>query len=345
MKSSSWIKLLSFTITLAAGAAIFVWFLDRYDTEDTFAILNDFGLFAFFGFVAISLANFSLLGWRWQMAVNEHALERKLSFWTVVRHRMSGYAVSYLTPSAQVGGEPLRIALLHKDGVPIAHATSSVILDVVFEIAGFIIYIALGLFISLFQNVLPTRVEWAVGSALAVIACAIVLFFLSITSSRGFFSTGMRLLLPRRFALARKLEPKLLRVESLMRETLRRNPHLILWMLGISIITVAFRGVEVAYLAYFLGHPVGVVEAILLSSIPGLALLVPIPSALGVLEGSTAGIVALLGLALNPIALVLLIRFRDVIFIILGVAHIGHSLQTWLQKKIVEPVSIAVHRL
>ncbi len=345
MTSSRLIKILLFILTLAVGITIFVWFLDQYGTEETFAILNGFGLLAFFGFVAISLANFSLLGWRWQMAVNEHALEHKLSFWTVVRHRMSGYAMSYLTPSAQVGGEPLRIALLHKDGVPIAHATSSVILDVVFEIAGFIIYIALGLFISLFQNVLPARIEWIVGAALAVIAFAIALFFLSITSSRGFFSTGMRLLLPKRLPFMRKLEPKILRVESLMRDTLRRNPRLILWMLGISIITVAFRGVEVAYLAYFLEYPIGVVEAILLSSIPGLALLVPIPSALGILEGSTAGIVAALGLALNPIALVLLIRFRDVIFVILGVAHIGHSLQTWLRQKVVEPVSSAVSHL
>ena len=345
MTTSSRIKLLSFTVTLGIGVAIFVWFLDRSGATETFATLNDFGLFAFFGFVAISLANFSLIGWRWQMAVNEHALLRKLSFWSVVRHRMSGYAASYLTPSAQVGGEPLRIALLHKDGVPLAEATSSVVLDVVFEITGFILYVALGLGVSLFQNILPAKVEWILGAALALIAVVLILFFLSIASHRGFFSTTARLILPRRFAFARTLEPKLLHVERLMRSTLHRNPRLIAWMLIISLVTVAFRGVEIAYLAYFLGYPVGLVEAILLSSLPGLALLVPIPSALGILEGSTAGIVALLGLSLNPIALVLLIRFRDLIFIILGIAHIGHALQDWLRTRVVQPMSAAVRRL
>lgn len=345
MRTSHWIKLLSFVATLALGVALFIWFLDQHGTAETFSTLNQFGLFAFFGFVLISLGNFALLSWRWYLAVNQHDLEKHISFWSIIRHRMSGYAASYLTPAAQVGGEPLRIALLHKDDVPLSKATSSVILDVVFEITGFAIYIALGLVISLFQNVLPTQVEWVVGVVLLVVIGLLASFFVSVTSRWGLFSSVFCLIIPKRLRWHNTIKEKILRTEHLMRDVIKRHPRLTLWMLALSLVTVAFRGVEIAFLAHFLGHPVGVVEAILLSSLPGIVLLVPIPSALGILEGSTAGIVTLLGLTLNPIALVLLIRFRDMIFILLGLVHIGHSIQEWLSRRIVQPVSSVIHRV
>lgn len=345
MTRASWIKLLSFIFTLGIGVMLFLWFLDRSGTRETFATLSAFGFLPFAGFVLISLANFSILARRWQRIVNAHAIPHPLSFWSVIRHRMSGYATSYVLPAAQVGGEPVRVALLHKDGVPIPEATSSVILDIVLEVTGFVLYILLGLGISLAQHVLPAQTEWIVGGALLLVSGLLLLFFFSVIGRRGFFSTLFSWIVPRHVRWFSGTYKSLKHVEDVMRDFLHKNPRLLLWLIVLSVVTVAFRGVEVAYLAFFLGTPVGLIEAILLSSLPGLALLLPIPSGLGVLEGSTTGIVALLGLALNPVALVLLIRFRDLIFIVLGVAHMGHSLEAWLRTRVVQPVSTAMHRL
>jgi uncharacterized membrane protein YbhN (UPF0104 family) len=51
------------------------------------------------------------------------------------------------------------------------------------------------------------------------------------------------------------------------------------------------------------------------------AFLLPVPSALGFFEASQTGMFALLGVSINAIALTLLIRFRDLLFIFIGLMH------------------------
>lgn len=334
IKKSTVIKGSVFLATLLVGVAIFVWILFKTGPAETLATLQGFGFLPFVGFVVISLTNFALLSWRWKLILDHHSTPSEhLSLWTIARHRMSGFAMSYLTPSAQVGGEPLRIALLHQSGIPLRPASSSVILDVAFEIAGFITYITFGLILSLFLHLLPPDAKWTIGIGLFIVGGLLIAFFLSTFLKGGFFSTMLRWFIPRRRQTTSPTLKALLDVETLMGTFLRTNPLLSLGVFLISCITVAFRAVEIIYLGFFFGVSVSLLHAILLSTLPGLALLVPIPSALGVLEGSTAGVIALIGVPLNAIALVLIIRLRDVLFILLGVVHLGGSLQTWLRKK------------
>lgn len=331
-------------LTLGIGVALFIWFFRQYELADTLSTLKAVGILPLVGFVGISLVNFALLGWRWYLAVKAQDQDHHNSYWDVLRHRMSGYAISYLTPAAQVGGEPLRIALLHQNGMPLATATSSVILDVVFELLGFVLYIGLGLLVSLATHVLPGELSLIIGVSLLLIGGGILLFLSSAVSGQDFFSLIWRKLIPIRFKRLHAYEERMRHVESLMHNTLKQTPKLIMQMTVLSLVTVAFRGVEVVYLGHLLGQSLTLVEAVLLSSLPGLVLLIPIPSALGILEGSTAGIVNLLGIPLNPIAMVLLIRFRDVVFILLGVVHMGQRLRAWLERRIIRPVSRVVHR-
>ena len=329
------LKISLFTITLAIGVALFVWVFINTGAEKTLLSLSNFGAIPFIGFVLISLANFGLLSHRWQIIINRHSeYGNHVPFWNIARHRMSGFAMSYLTPSAQIGGEPLRIALLTNDGVPLRVATSSVVLDIVFEITGMILFISIGLFISLWQGILPQKTEWIVGITLLAAAVLMTVFFFSIVTRRGFFSSIFRFICPKKFKWLCKIEFAILDVEKLMRRFLHANPWVTLNMLAISFITIAFRAVEVFYLAFFLGTNLTLVQAILLSTLPGLAMFIPIPSGLGVLEGSTAAIVTTLGISLNAVALVLIIRMRDVLFVTLGTFHVGQSVREWVRRKV-----------
>jgi hypothetical protein len=62
-----------------------------------------------------------------------------------------------------------------------------------------------------------------------------------------------------------------------------------------------------------------------MSTLPGVSLLLPVPAGLGVFEGSNAGMFALLGVAINPVAYTMIIRARDFLFIGLGIFHAVRS--------------------
>ena len=62
-------------------------------------------------------------------------------------------------------------------------------------------------------------------------------------------------------------------------------------------------------------------QAFLIGTLPGVALLMPIPASLGIFEGGFAVVFGLLGVPLTAVAFALIIRLRDVIFITVGTIH------------------------
>ena len=104
-------------IFLFAGVVLQTGFDEIWRHLREFSLLH-FGIFAFLSFL-----NFGLYTLRWHFILRAIS-DVSVSFWRLFMHRMSGFALSYLTPSAQTGGEPLRIMLLTNDNVPSNTATS-----------------------------------------------------------------------------------------------------------------------------------------------------------------------------------------------------------------------------
>jgi uncharacterized membrane protein YbhN (UPF0104 family) len=83
--------------------------------------------------------------------------------------------------------------------------------------------------------------------------------------------------------------------------------------------------VEVWTVLYFLGVHLSLSQLFILTFLPMIALLMPIPGGLGILEGGTAAVMGLMGV--NPqyaVSLVLITRIRDIIFVAVGLIHTSH---------------------
>jgi uncharacterized membrane protein YbhN (UPF0104 family) len=95
----------------------------------------------------------------------------------------------------------------------------------------------------------------------------------------------------------------------------------VLFIVLLSFVMTAFRAVEIIFITHFFGFELGIRDAFLLSTLPGISLLLPIPGGLGVFEGSNAAMFALLGIGINPVAFTMIVRARDLLFIAIGVVH------------------------
>lgn len=326
-----------FVLLLLAGLAILAGLVWKEGPSHVLATLVAFGLAPFVLYVMTSMINFALYVYRWQVIVNKGLpRSQRLSFLRLYLHRMSGYAFMYLLPLSIFGSEPIRVGLLHEDGVPLKHATSSVVIDLAFETTAFIFFIAIGFAMAGVSGVALGGAGLIAGVGLVLFALIVGLFYYATVSGKGFFQMIFRLFQLHRLKRFHKAEEWLKGMEAQMTEFLRDRPLMILWLLVLSMMMISFRTFETWFIAHYLGTALTFTQSILASTIPGFALLIPVPGGLGFLEASNTGLFALLGVTINALALVLIVRLRDAVFMAIGLAHasqqMGHFIKEWLHK-------------
>lgn len=315
-------KTLFFVLTLAVGGGLFAFLVWQTGAGETYVSLRNFGLLPCLGFIAISLTNFTLYSWRWQIIVNDMVPAKyRVSLRRIFLHRMSGFAAGYLTPASQVAGEPIRVAMLRSEGVPLKEATGSVILDLAFEISAVVAFIISGIILAVSEGLGGSN---AIIGGIGFVGLLVVImfaFFWRIARGSGFFSSLMHLLRFHKVGRLQSVYTWTIETEGLMSKFFAGKPFVLAGIVGLSIIMVSFKAVESFFIAYFFGVTLSFRDVFLLATLPGIVLLLPVPAGLGVYEGGNAAIFSMLGLQLNAVAYTAIIRIRDFVFITLGVTH------------------------
>lgn len=297
--------------------------------------VRTFGFWPFIGFVVISMMNFVLYSIRWTMILRRQVKEKRhtLSVWRMYWHRMTGYAVGYLTPLNQAGGEPVRVALLIADGVPSQSAVASATLDIAFELCSYVVFIALGVIFALVEHQGGTGTLMTMGAGLAIAFGLFLSFFIALARGKAMARPLFHTLGLDKIKRLRGAEHWLEATEGLMRGFFAKGNGVIIGISVLSMTMVAFRVVETFYIAWGFGVSLNFAQAFLISSLPGLALLLPVPGGLGIFEGGFAAVFVALAVPMSPIAFSLIIRLRDVVFIGLGVMHMIRTGTSWALKK------------
>lgn len=314
-------KTLFFAAAILAGLGLFTFLIWRTGATATYESLVAFGVLPCLGFIGISLLNFTLYSLRWQIIVNDMAPQHRLSLSRVFMHRMSGFAAGYLTPASQIASEPIRVAMLRTDGVPLKEATGSVVLDLVFEISAVVVFMVSGIVLAVTQGLGGTDAMVGAVGFIALLVVFLIAFFWRMARGSGFFSSGMRVFRLQKVVRLQQLYHWVVETEGLMSKFFVGKPLILAFIVLLSIVMVSFKAVETYFLIHFFGVDLTIRDTFLLATLPGIVLLLPVPAGLGVYEGSNAAIFSLLGLQLNAVAYTAIIRVRDFVFIMLGVMH------------------------
>ena len=313
-------RIILFSVFLLAGIVLFAGVIYQTGLGEIWRNLRAFSLLHFGVFVVLSFINFGLYTLRWHLilrAINHSSI----SFWRLFLHRMSGFALSYLTPSAQTGGEPLRILLLHHDNVSTQTATSSVVIDKGLELAALFLFIGAGLIIALFDGSLPAEIHSVLWIILAFMFGTIFWFYFASMRNIGFFSSVLRFFRLHRLKRVQTLQDKILAVEEEMAHFYKKHVRTFLLLILISLVITSFLLLEHYLVARFMGVHMTFLQTFIVSTIPYIAFIIPIPGGLGLLEGGHAAVFATLGISINAFVLVFIIRIRDLIFVFLGLIH------------------------
>ncbi|MFC1655856.1 lysylphosphatidylglycerol synthase transmembrane domain-containing protein [Patescibacteria group bacterium] len=316
---------------LAIGIALFVSILLETGFDAIADSLIKFSLVNFLFLLLVSLVNFGLFTWRWSMIIKLHLKktgQKSPSFVRLFLHRMSAYAVSYLTPTATSGGEPVRVFFLQEDKIDTKTAVSTIVIDKVFEYTALILFIFSGLLVAIIEgSIFSGKVEIMLGGGIILFGTLIFWFYYSTMKHIGFFSSVFRFFRLNKIKRLKGFEEGIVKIEKKMAYFYTKHIPSFIFMMFLSFVMVFFMVFEHFIIAYFMGVKLTFLQSFLSATIPGISYMLPIPGALGALETSHAGIFVLLGVSINVFVFVLIMRLRDLIFILIGLAHAsGHGI-------------------
>lgn len=277
----------------------------------------------------VVLLTFSL---RWWLLL--YALGYVLPYLSLVGYRLATFAVSYFTPGPHFGGEPLQVYLVTaRHNVPVSASLTAVVLDKILEMLANFIFLAVGVFVVLRQQTwLGVDQTQLMVSALLLVAAPTALLVGLALGWRPL--TGLLRWVDHGWLWANRaagrqahslMQAKLYATlaESEQQSTLlcRKHPLILLAAVGASALSWVALLFEFWLMTAVLHLELSASQAITALVAARLAILLPLPGALGALEASQAMVMRGLGLsAASGVSLSLLIRIRDVLLGILGLA-------------------------
>lgn len=312
--------------SLIAGAIIFFLVVGHSGVEDIVAPFKHFSPLYFILFFTTSLILILFSVWRWQIITRK--MGYNVPFRSLFAYRNMGFVIGYLTPTARMGGDPLRAMLLTKEHhMPTTTAYSSVILDRFLDTSVGAAVVTVSLLVSVFVFDIPaiTKLFFLLISFLA--AAFLMIFYYRLVKRKGFLSSLIILLKLTRFTFFRKLNIKVSEVERLASNFFyHTNKKYIGFVVIISALLWVFFIAEFKFALMTVGYNPSILQIFLIIVFTGIISAIPVPASLGVLEAGQASALTILkaGPSLG-VALALIIRSRDLIWTFVGITLLSRK--------------------
>lgn len=273
----------------------------------------------------VNLLFLVVLAARWGCILR--ALGQHLPLLRLVGYKLAGFAVSYLTPGPQFGGEPLQIVLARRrSALDYTTGSASILLDKSFELTGNFAFLAVG---AAAAWALPGIADRRFTGLLAIVsALALLPLGYLLATARGFRPlTRLAGLAPRplrRTSRHTRLLALLGRAECAVADYGRRRGRLASTLLLFFLLVWGLAAAETALVLRFMGLALNWRELIVVLAAGKLAFLLPLPGAWGALEAAQRLLFTLLGQAPEAaLSLVVYIRARDLLLVLVGLAVIA----------------------
>lgn len=300
------------------GIILFFYFIFKLGPHALTLISTNLNLKYFIVYCFLTLFTFIPMAWRLQVILRSHG--EKVGVLSLFKQAIAGFAVSYITPSVRIGGEPLKVYMLNKENnIDLKIGSSAVILDKFIELLGTLCYglIAVGILIfipgipNLWKGIFLIMIMFGLG--------LLFVFYKRTINKQGSFSSLFILLRLSKFSDEKKLLPALIDTEEKMENFFTYHKKTFVLGCFFYFVHAVVIFLEYKFLFLTIGISLTFPQLFLFLTLLGLVNFVPIPAALGILEASQTGLLQVLkGEGAIGLAISLLIRVRNLFFVAVG---------------------------
>jgi len=310
------VRTLIFRLIGYAGVGLFIYLIVKTGPREILRALGRLSLVE----VAI-LMGLRFLYWLIR-AVNWRALlvssGEKVPFGEILGARIAGYAVSYLTPAGNIGGETVRVFCL--DSVERNKVLATVIVDKTVEFLAGLSTIALAVVFLITEFALPSRQKIELFAAIG--ALMLVLIFLVLKQKQGLFTWALDTLrkIKIRIPFLENRRDKILETDAHISEFYGRNKVLFLALFGSYFLQAWLWAAEIYLTFLFLGAATpSFFKCFLIVTLGSFYSFLPVPGSVGVYELTYVSLFALLRIEMSAgMAVILIRRFVGMIWAGLG---------------------------
>lgn len=326
---------LLFLLSLVVGVILFwviISFLGWSAVWEAFLVFSGWQ-----GMVILTLTFLATLvgNWRWREILKEKNI--RISFGELLKSYLAGFTIMFLAPVIIFGGEVFRgYAIKKKSNEAWPKGASSVFIDRILEFTANLLVIILGILIFLFVNGLPSQKLSTVFLGVPIfLGGAIFTFYFKVFRKESLVNFFLKIL------GLRKLQEQsgILEVEKEIIDFFKVNRKSVFRVFGLSFLRASLVYLRALFLISFLGVKIGWLSTLSVVGFTYLALLVPIPAALGSHELIQASAFTYFGVEpASAAAFTMIIRGAELIVALIGVAFLfklGFSiLKSLLFKKL-----------
>lgn len=269
-----------------------------------------------------SLVMYAVEAYGWKVTLGPSV--RPVSFLRVFAVRTAGEVVNMTTPTAYVGGEPLKAYLLQKSGVPMVEGLASVVIAkttmTIAQVLFILLGIALGFWILGAQG---SSGQLVAAGLLSIGLLAFGTMAFVFVQRRGLFTWTLETLrkFGMRIGFLEAREDKLRALDQTILNFYTRHQAAFYVSTGLYFLGWLAEALEVFVIIYYLGGPADVWSAI---SIGALSVFIKggtffIPGSLGAQDGGNLLLLQAFGYSdVTGITFALLRRFRELVWIGIG---------------------------
>jgi|FLOH01.1.fsa_nt_gi glycosyltransferase 2 family protein len=323
-------------VGLVIGILAIYYILRTIPIKEVLILISNARFSAIAGYAVSSLIIMFVLAWRWSLILKSQ--NHHVGMIRLILYRLVGYGVSYLTPSAKLGGEPIRAALLSKHGRSFSESLSSVVIDKTIEVASHALFFFIGALIILFRFALPEQTEITMLLFAIAFLAFIIFIYKRMVSGKGVIASTCRFFRLNKFKKIKKSEKKIEQFEQLIIKFFKHDKRDFFMAVILSFFSWVFMFFEYWFIGKMIGYDLSFPTIFLMTTVVGIAFLIPIPMALGSLE---AGQVMVFNLTRGPgssvagMAVSFITRARDLLWSLLAILllfYFGIG-QTFFKKK------------
>ena len=108
---------------------------------------------AIYGFLIVSVIIMLIHTMRWNVILR--ADNHKIPFFRLFMYKIVGFGISFITPAAKVGGEPIRAALTQRHGISFKKSFSTIVIDKIVDLSTTGILFGIAVAIAIFTFSFP----------------------------------------------------------------------------------------------------------------------------------------------------------------------------------------------
>ncbi len=282
-------KRVFFLVSLILGLFLFLFTGQQAGVDD---VLKTISLFPFQIIIAVFLINFiaiAIVGsLRWKLILKSQNV-CDISFSKVIRAKLAGFLVSYITPSVLVGGEPVRAYMIkERSSCGWEKSFASVVIDQTIYFFTIFLFMIIGFLFLVEYSFLPAEIFYGFGIIIILVIFTFCIFY-SRTLNRnsdgdGFFMFFIKAIKLDKIKFIKTREKNIDATEKIVSRFFKNKRKVFIEAFVLSILEILLYLAVIWIIIFYLNPIIEITQTASIFFLLTLANFIPIPGSLGSFE-------------------------------------------------------------